>query len=64
MYQRLAMFCLLPADPENGPTAFCRTKSAMRKNALATTTITNTIAVVIIVSLRDGQVTFSPSART
>ena len=31
---------------------------------LARITITNTMAVVIMVSLRDGQVTFEPSERT
>ena len=35
-----------------------------RKNTDAIATITKTMAVVIIVSLRDGQVTFSVSSRT
>jgi hypothetical protein len=40
------------------------TWSASRKKIEATKTITNTIMVVTVVSLRVGQVTFWPSART
>ena len=38
--------------------------SATRKNTLASTTMTNTMTVVIEVSLRVGQVTLAASART
>src|SRR5580704_6048804 len=50
--------------PSTKPTANRMTWSAARKKIDATNTMTNTMMVVTVVSLRVGQVTFAPSART
>ena len=69
MYQRLAMVDV-PPRPVNSPMPSTRVTtnrmiwSASRKKIDATATMTNTMAVVIAVSRRVGQVTFWASART
>src|SRR5215213_3328497 len=53
-----------PPIPSTSVTTLRMIISATRKNTEATATMTNTMAVVMAVSRRDGQVTFEASART
>src|SRR3954463_12305455 len=53
-----------PPIPSTSVTRLRMTMSATRKNTEATATMTKTMAVVMAVSRRDGQVTFEASART